>query len=209
MRGNVTDMSKHRSNNNRKWVVPAVAASAAIFASLGVGTLGAYTASITNDGNQAGAGSLVMQETGPGADGQEVTCTSTDGEGNAASCTSINKYGGNMAMVPGGEESTTVTIANTGTVPATSFTLTPGQCSAAGDGPSACGLMTVTITDGGTEIFSGTAEELAGRGEIQLTAPVEPDAERPFTVTVALPESVGNDLQGGTISQPLTWTFQA
>lgn len=208
MRGNVADTSKHRSNNNRKWVVPAVAASAAIFASLGVGTLGAYTASITNDGNQAGAGSLVMQETGPGADGQEVTCTSTDGEGNAASCTSINKYGGDMAMVPGGEKTTTVTISNTGTVPAKSFTLAAGACSAAGNTADACGVMTVKIADGGSEIYSGTAADLATQS-FNLTAPVDPGAERPFTVTVGLPESVGNDLQGGTILQPLTWTFQA
>lgn len=206
-------MSKHRSNNNRKWVVPAVAASAAIFASLGIGTLGAYTASITNDGNQAGAGSLVMQETGPGADGQEVTCTSTDGEGNAATCTSINKYGGDMAMVPGDENSTTVTIANTGSVQAAEFTLAAGACTAA-EGPegtttaSACDVMTVTISDGATQVYSGTAAGLAGQS-FNLTAPVDPGAERPFTVTVGLPESVGNDLQGGTISQPLTWTFQA
>ncbi|WP_448853085.1 hypothetical protein [Corynebacterium frankenforstense] len=185
-----------------------MAASAAIFASLGVGTLGAYTASITNDGNQAGAGSLVMQESGPGADGQEVTCTSTDGEGNAATCTSINKYGGDMNMVPGSEKATTVTISNTGTVPATSFTLAAGACSAAGNTADACGVMTVKIADGGNEVFSGTAAELAGQS-ISLTAPVAPGDNRPFTVTVGLPESVESNLQGGTISQPLTWTFQA
>ena len=69
---------------------------AVVLLALGVGgSLSAWTASITNTTDTAGTGSLVMEEDGPGG---TPVCLSND---STATCTTINKYGGNLSMVPG------------------------------------------------------------------------------------------------------------
>ena len=81
------------------WLVPATLGAGALALSLVTGSLGAYTASITNNNNTAGAGGLTMQETGPDVSGKNVTCSSTSDASNAVNCSTINKFGGKTAMV--------------------------------------------------------------------------------------------------------------
>lgn len=180
----------------------------ALAASLFSGSLGAYTASITNSNNTAGAGSLVMQETGKDSTGATVTCTSTDGTNNAATCATINKYGGNLAMSPGQSVASTITLQNTGTVNATAATLTPGACTNSPTNIDLCAVMQVVITQDGTQIWSGTASALAAKGPIALTPPAA-GASNNYVITTTLPASATTALAGGTISQPLTWTYTA
>lgn len=192
---------------HRTWLIPGTFASVALAASLLTGTLGAYSASITNDTNTAGSGNLVITETGPGSTGQ-VTCSSSDGANNAATCSTINKYGGNVAMAPGDSSTVNVTLANTGSVNAKSAALTPGACVNTPTSIDLCAVMQVTISQGGTQIFSGTAATLASGGPINLTAPAA-GASTAYVITTTLPASATNALAGGRISQPLTWTYGA
>ena len=201
--------------NSRAWLVPASLGAGALALSLVTGSLGAFTASITNDTNTAGAGGLTMQETSTSAAGQTVTCTSTQGPdaaNNKGTCSTINKYGGNTAMSPGQSVPTTITLKNTGSVNATAATLTAGACTPSpapttGKG-DLCGLMQVDIKQGTTSIFTGTAAALAAKGPIALTPPAA-GASVDYTITATLPTNVDNSYTGTAISQPLTWAYTA
>lgn len=176
-------------------------------------TFSAFTASIQNDVNSAATGTLMMQETSGG-----VTCRSTDGtnglSGNSATCATINKYGGTDALLtPGGAPNvTTVTIANTGTVAATGFSLTPGTCTQSalstpvGNATDLCAKLHVKITTDGTTVYDGSASALTTA--IALT-PLAGGASAGYTFAVSLDSSADNTYQGLQASQPLTWTFQA
>lgn len=193
------------------WLVPATLGAGALALSLVTGSLGAYTASITNDNNTAGAGGLTMQETGPGADGKNVTCSSTSDASNAVNCSTINKFGGKTTMAPGDVSTVDITLTNTGSIAAKAATLTPGACTqtpavAQGKG-DLCGLMQIVITQDGTQLYSGTAKDLAAK-PLSLKAPAA-GASTPYKVTTTLPTSADNTYAGITISQPLTWTFTA
>ncbi|AKK02124.1 hypothetical protein [Corynebacterium epidermidicanis] len=188
------------------WLIPATMASVAVVASLGLGTMGAMTASVTNDANTAGAGKLVMQEAGmePGS----VSCTSSDDSSNSAVCSSMNKYGGNLQMTPGLTEITTFKLSNIGSVAASSFTLTAGQCESVPVTSDMCNHMNIAIMDEGHQVFAGTAAELSNQA-FTLAAPVKPGEGRAFTISTTLSKDVPNSAQGGSIKQPLTWTFTA
>jgi hypothetical protein len=182
-------------------------------------SLAAFTASITNSGNTAAAGTLIMQEQNAAG---TTTCLSTDGTGgtvatNAATCATINKYGGSTTMVPGQTVSTTVSIKNVGTAPAASFTLAPGSCTQSGNVTGSAtdlcaklglvltqtvGTTTTTITSAGSTLTS-----LASGGALTLAAPVAAGATVTFTFAVTLASSAGNTYQGLVASQPLVWTF--
>jgi uncharacterized repeat protein (TIGR01451 family) len=182
-------------------------------------SLAAFTASITNTVNTAAAGTLIMQEQNAAG---TTTCLSTDGTGNnvatnAATCSTINKYGGSTTMVPGQTVSTTVTIKNVGTAPATSFTLAPGTCTQSGNvtgsATDLCAKLGVVVTQTvGTTTStitpaSSTLTSLASGGALTLTAPVPAGTTVSFTFAVTLASAAGNTYQGLAASQPLVWTF--
>ena len=105
-------------------VVLAGLAGAIILSLSMINTLSAFVAAITNSNNTAAVGTMSLVETGP--DGK-TTCTGTSST--AATCATINKYGGNTAMVPGTTVATnTVTFVKPGTTAANTFTLTPAAC---------------------------------------------------------------------------------
>lgn len=191
------------------------------------GTLSGFVASITNSTNTAASGALVMQEQNAGA---TVTCLSTDGGSvstNASTCSTINKFGGSTTMVPGQTITTPITIKNIGTVPAGSFTLTPGgtctqsantpvntattSSTTSGSANDFCAKLNVVITSGTVTVFSGTAASLAGAASSSFTMPAAPAAgvSVPFTFAVTLSSSAGNAYQGLAASLPLTWTFNS
>ncbi|PPF25444.1 hypothetical protein C5C36_16640 [Rathayibacter sp. AY1G1] len=215
-------MSTHTAKSKRVRFAPlAIATSIAAAALLSVsmsGTLSGFVASISNTGNTAASGSLVMEEKSTGA--SPITCLSTDGGSistNTATCATINKFGGSTTMVPGQTVTTAITLKNTGTVAANTFTLTPGAtCSqsnnvaagASGSATDFCGKLNVVITSGGTTVFTGTAATLAGSAVKTLnTAPVTPGTSTPFSIAVTLDSSATNAYQGLSASLPLTWTF--
>jgi len=183
-------------------------------------TFGAFTASISGDVNNAGTGTIVMQETDSSG---TITCLSTDGGGlavNAASCSAMNRYGGDMGMRPGDSVGIVTYIRNVGTVAASSFSLTPGVCvqsatgTLSGSATDFCSKITVSITSGLTTIVSGTAAALGGVGTIDVLsrlglARVEAGQQTPLTVTTTMDPTVDNSYQGLKVSQAMTWTYSA
>lgn len=169
-------------------------------------TLSAFTAGIQNTVDTAGSGTLAMQETN--SDGS-VICNSS--LSTTATCATINKYGGNLALVPGAAaQTTTVKIKNTGTVTATTFTLTPGACtSSAQTGVTAgagnlCSKINLVVKANSTTVYSGTA---AAFTLAQTLSSVPAGTTVTFTFDVSLDTTADNTFQGLQISQPLTWAF--
>ncbi|WP_375387090.1 hypothetical protein [uncultured Amnibacterium sp.] len=179
------------------------------------GTLSGFTAAITNSVNSAATGTLVMQEQNAGA---TVTCTSVDGSGittNAATCSTVNEFGGTTTMVPGTPVTTTVTIRNTGTLNASTFMLTPGGtctqtsiATPAGTATDLCTKLTLVVKQDGTQISSGTLTAFAGSAAKNLTT-VAAGGTSTFTFTVTLDAAATNAYQGLQASVPMTWTFNS
>jgi len=181
-------------------------------------TFAALAASIQNSVNTAGTGTLVMEEKNSAG---TVTCTSTDGGSvstNNATCATINKYGGSMAMTPGSTVSTDITIKNTGTTAASSFTVTGGACTQSANGTvngtatDLCSKLNVVVKSGTTTIYSGTAAGFATSTDILAklaTTNVAAGASIPINISVTLDSSAGNTYQGLKASQAITWAFGA
>jgi hypothetical protein len=214
-----TDQKK----SHRRVAVPAVIAGgigSLLLAFSMTPTFSALSAAIQNSTDTAGTGALIMQEANSTG---TILCNSTDGGSistNSATCATINKYGGNLAMVPGQTVTTAITIKDTGTVAATAFTLTPGACTQSNNGTAngtatdLCTKINIVITSGSTTVFTGTAAALTSGGAINVlaklgTSSVASGASVPFSFAVTLDSSVGNTYQGLQISQPLTWNFGA
>ena len=170
-------------------------------------TFAGFVASIQNTINSASTGTLTMKETSG-----TYTCNSTDGAGattNSATCSTINKYGGTSTpLVAGGPAQTTnITLQNTGSVAATSFSLNPGTCSQspvpgaslAGNATDLCSKVKVAIKSGGAiDLLAKLSKATINAGE-----------SVPITFEVSLDASAGPTYQGLQVSQPLTWTFGA
>lgn len=185
-------------------------------------TFAGFAASIQNSLNTATTGTLTMKETSGSA-----TCSSTDGAGastNTATCSTINKYGGTSTpLVAGGApNTTTINLQNTGSVAATSFSLTPGACSQssvpgatlAGSANDLCSKVKVAVKSGSSTIYTGTAAGLQTGGAVDLLAKlgkanIAANESVPITFEVSLDASAGASYQGLQVSQPLTWTFGA
>lgn len=221
-------MSRTADRRKRVRFAPiALIAGLAGAATLGLtttGTLSTFTAQISNTNDAATAATIVMQET----DSANNTCTS-GGTGNTATC-SINKFGSGV-LLPGGNNQTTVTIANTGTGTVGSFTLVPTSCTATtasgGIGTAdPCAAMTLTITAtpaGGaaTTIYpaaGATNNTLANFVSLYSTnglpitganIPASKGAGTAFKFTVTLPAGSDNTYQGRIASVPLNWNFSA
>lgn len=209
-------MRKHEAQTKKRYAVPVLVAGglgSVLLAASMTPTFSSFAASITNSENTAGTGTLTMRETDAAG---TVICDSNSGGAistNSATCATINKYGGNLAMIPGQAVTTTVKIQNTGTMPANTFTLTPGAVS-----QSANGTVNGTATDMGSKIHvlvkqdgvtvaNTTAQGLATGGAVTLNGPVDPGTTSTFTFEVTLDAAVDNSYQGLKVSQPLTWTF--
>lgn len=205
-------------------ILASVAAAAVLSLSM-TGSLSAFVAAITNSTDTAGSGSVILQESGFDSAGTAETCTSTDAGSadiNAASCSTINKYGGDLAMVPsngGGttnQVTTTETFKNTGTATAASFILTPGLCTQSTNGtPSGsakdfCAKLNVIISVDGTVVQKTTAAALASGTAITLpVVPAPGGAAVTLKFTVSIDSSADNTYQGLAASQPLVWTLSS
>lgn len=187
-------------------------------------TFSAFTAAITNSANTAASGTLVLTEVG-GAN----TCNSNDATPgtnnisiNAATCATINKYGGSVVMVPSASNTsptntvvTNLTFKNSGTAAASTFTLTPGACTQGNNGTlngtdaAFCSKLIVSISVGGTVVVNKlSATALTAGGAINLSA-VPTGTAVPVIVTVFLDATSTNADQGLSASQPLVWTLSS
>jgi len=205
------------SSKKRKLSLPLVLAGSVSSLVLALGmspTFSAFTAQITNDTNNTSAGTLVMEESTT-VGSLTTTCKSTDGgnvSSNAATCSTINKYGG-ANLAPGGTTTTTVIIKNSGNLTPASFSLTPGSCTqtgtVSGSAADICTKMTLILKqdDGTTPIYSGSL--LAFSGAKPLTT-VAPEDTSTFTFQITFGDAtLGNTYQGLTANQTLIWKFQS
>lgn len=217
---NIESMKRARTRK-RSFGLPVILAGgiASLVLALGISpSFAAFTASITNSANTAGSGSLAMQELNNGG---TVTCNS-DSSGNVstntATCATINKYGGNLNMIPGQTVTTAISIKNTGTVPATAFTLTPAACvqaangSLAGTATDLCTKMNLVVMSGTKEVYSGTLAAFNASGINLLSkigiSSVPSGTTVPFSFAVTLDATnATNSVAGLKVSQPMTWTF--
>ena len=203
-----------RSRLPKNRLVPTVVAAGAVgtvaLALATTGTLSAFAASIQNSVDTSSTGTLVLQE--KSSDG--ITCTSTDGTDNAATCSTINKYGGQV-LSPGQTSTTTVTMTNLGTLTPASFTLQPGACSttnsASGEASTTdlCSKITVTVYAGTDATGSPLSDPTSlSSFKTQTLATLAPKASQDYTFVVSVPD-LDNTFQGLTVSQPLTWTMSS
>ena len=205
-----------RTRMSKPSFVPTVIAAGAIgtaaLALATTGTLSAFAASIENSVNTTKTANLVLQETN--SDGS-VTCTSSDSATNAATCATINKYGG-QTITPGGSSTTTVKMTNLGTIAPSTFALTAGACTQSGapaSGTAAtdlCSKLTLNVyaaaTATGTPIYSGSLSGFTN--PVNLT-PLAANATQAYTFVISVPSTLDNTYQGLTASQPLTWTMSS
>jgi hypothetical protein len=161
-----------------------------------VGTLSQFNGSITNPGNSVQSGSVGLTENG--------TCL-TPADGQWHDCATVNKFGGG-SLASTGSRTTSVTIANAGTVPAQLFLL-PSQCrdSLTGAHGALCDQVTIVVTCAGTTVVAARtlnafhdarsfptgypAGTLAGLASASCDFTV-------VAVSITAP---------GTVSQPISW----
>jgi hypothetical protein len=224
----------------RRQVMPfawAVAAISVVVLGLGMtGTLSGFTASINNNANSAGTGSVVMVETSGATTCYSNGSTSTTAITTNSNTCSINKLGGNLTMIPGTTSTVPVTITNAGTSPvATAFSLTPGGCSQSSNGSPAgsdssfCGVVDVAIWDstdtkcivpssaGSSQAScvpssSNTLTSL-GTSPIDLkaiTGSIAAGGARTFSIITEIdPSNANNADMNLQVGDNLTWTFTA
>ena len=203
------------TSKKRKLSLPLVLAGSVSSLVLALGmspTFSAFTAQITNSTNNTSAGTLVMEESTT-VDSLTTTCKSTDGgnvTSNAATCSTINKYGG-ANLAPGGTTTQTVIIKNSGNLTPASFSLTPGSCTqtgaVTGSASDLCTKETLVLEQDGASIYSGVLSAF-GPAAKPLTT-VAPGATSTFTFQITLDSSLGNTYQGLTANQSLVWKFQS
>ncbi|MDH2444140.1 hypothetical protein QDR37_09305 [Amnibacterium sp. CER49] len=155
---------------------------------------------------------LGMKETGGGS----AVCTGVDsGAGKpSATCSSIDLFGSEL-LVPGRTQKIiTLTITNTGVLPASTFTLRPGACTqSASFAPSGratdiCARAHLSIMTATTVVFRGMLTDLTARGTVPL-APLPAGATRTYRFWLTLDPSADNSYQGLALRMPFTWTFNS
>jgi hypothetical protein len=219
------------SGRRSKFFVPLVLlvglVAAVLLAASMSGAFSGFTASINNSANSIGSGTLLLTET----QGATTCLSSASGvtASNAGTCATINKFNGTTVAVPGTAYTSTVTIKNNGTVPANTFTLTPGGCAAVANGTTNgtdtsgfCGKVDVTIQDtaatacvypASTTAACPTTPTAAGNltalgtTPISLTAPLAAGASRTYTFTVMLDTTATNADQGLLAQEALLWSI--
>ena len=121
-------------------------------------------------------------------------------------------------MAPGESQTTNITLKNTGSIKATSFTLTPQVCKTYNDvntttasNVDVCDQIDVEIKAGQNVIYNGTAKNLAA--SINLLQKlnkqeIAPNEAVDITFKTTLKSSATSAHAGKTVSQPLVWQFQ-
>lgn len=228
------------AERRRRWglLVPVLGLAATAFLGFTASpAFSGFTAAITNSNNTIGTGNLLMQEIDANAPSYSCLSTSTGATiaANDATCSTINKFSGGggqnvVTAIPGTVYTTTVTIKNTGSMPATTFTLTPSACAQSnntavaqwGSDTAFCGKVNLTISDDTATkcVFPVSTSACAapsstntlatlGTTPITLATPIAAGASRNYTFKVQVDASVTNASQGLVASTPLKWAFAA
>jgi hypothetical protein len=191
-----------------------------------MGALGAFNATITQNGTFT-TGSIVLKEVG-----SSNTCYSagvasgTILGGNSYSCTTIDTFGAPTGQVPGGSTTTqTLTFTNVGSTNATTFTATPGTCSAAGTGTyygsdtaGFCGKVDITIGNGASVCYYpaqasacpalSSSNTLAGlTSAMTIGSGLAAGASTTVVVNTKLDSTATNNDQGLEATQGFTFTI--
>jgi hypothetical protein len=219
--------ARRRYADPRALLLGACAVAATLLTLSVNGTLADWTSAVlTNSTNTvASSTAVILQEVGPdGTAGHATqTCRSSDAAANAATCTTINKYGGTSSPLgPGSSQATDVVFTNLGAANATSFVLTPGTCSSTPSTgtPTPNNLCTTDLTvaiscSGGSTYSAGSAwTDLVYAAGAATSIPtlthtpgMASGASATCRITVALPAGASVLDQGLTLSQPLSWTL--
>ena len=217
-------MSQHAQQPQRRrrfapiLIAAGIAGTALLSLSM-TGTLSAFVSAITNTNDTVAAGAVVLQESN-GA----VNCLPTDVTTSGPfACATINKYGGNTTLVPGGVSTpVTVSFKNLGTGAAATFTAKFGACTVTNNGAyqggataaAFCSKLNIAVYTGATAtgptVIAGTATGLATAPASTLTVPAAASGTTvTYTFQVTLDSTADNTLQGYQASQPITWTLSS
>ena len=145
------------------------------------GTFGGFTSATANPGNSVHAGTLTMTNSATGA----AVVTTTTG-------LALNN------MKPGDTASGSVTITNSGSLPA-DLSLTIDAT--ANSFPA--NTLDLLVKDGATTVYTGAVTDA---GPIALGGTWAAGASHTYDVTVSIPLSAGNGAQGQTASFDLNWS---
>ncbi|MHB8244738.1 MAG: hypothetical protein ACYDGN_05165 [Acidimicrobiales bacterium] len=191
--------------------------------------LGGFTATVVNPNTNGVATGTLMLSEGNGV----TTCLSTGTtiSTNSSTCTTIDNFGSLTNAKVGDTSSVTLTMENSGSIAASSLTLTPGACTAVGnlltapyagtDTAGFCGVVDVTIQQVGattacvypastsapcpsTPTSAGTLAGLGGTSPFTLPG-LAAGATVQYTVTVLIDSAATNADQGLAATVPLTW----
>jgi len=183
------------------------------------GTLSGFTASITNDSNTAGTGTLAMGQRLVASDRStagtvtpEPSCTS----GSTATCTT-DLLGGDLAMTPNGPPAyTVVALKNTGTTAARTFTVDLGDCvsttqpsrpSSPATPRDLCERVVVKASTEAGLVFEGSLRDLENRTGFVVRPAPGPGEDVHVRLDVSIASDAGDDFQGLQVSMPVTWRF--
>lgn len=136
-----------------------------------------FSSTSANPGNVTASGIMEMDNS---ADGQAIL-TAQD-------------------LLPGDSASGTVTVENVGDAGG-DFTLSAGNLVDEPADPALSGVLTLTVTDGGTTVYSGLLNAFAG-ADLGTWAAGE---SHTYTFTVTFDSASGNEYQGARSSVDFTW----
>jgi spore coat-associated protein N len=158
-------------------------AAAASALAITPGTFGGFTSATSNPGNSVQSGTLTMTNSATGA--AVVTAT-----------TPVNKDN----MQPGDSVTGSVTITNSGSLPAT---MSLAISHAVNGFPA--GSLALAVKEGSTTLYSGAVANSSAAIALGGTAWAAAEAHT-YTVTVSIPSTADNTAQGKSASFDLDWS---
>ncbi len=223
-----TDSRRHSKGRTAAMAGSAVIAAAAI-ALTTLGALGAFNATINQNGTFT-AGSIVLKETSGASECLSTGGTSQPFTTNSSSCATIDVFGAPTGQLPGGSPVTqTLTFKNVGSSPASTFTVTPETCAAAGTGSyygnatsaEFCGKVDVTIGNGASVCYypskpteacpalssTYTLTTLHTYGAVSIGSGLASNASDTVVVNTKLDATATNADQGLQATQAFAWTI--
>lgn len=179
---------------NRRRVLGGIVTLGAAAAAAGAGTAALLSDTESSTDNTVAAGTLDLA-----VDGQHQAVTTVDVAG----------------VAPGDSGSGSTTLENVGDVNGYLDVAFGTAANGEGQNPDAetdtadpgdlGSVLEVTVSVGGTEVRSGTFDQVFDGTEADLNEPLAAGATTDLTLAWSLPSTVGNDVQGDVVSGDLTF----